>query len=101
MYGKTCCSIFLNVSSDKIVGSPQNGNYLGTLELIALFDPFLAQHINRNANKGRRGTSYLSKTICEEFIQLMATRVREHIVNISEHLNCCRLQPTSSVRVPS
>ena len=50
-----------------------------TWELIALFDPFLAQHINRNATKGRGHTSYLSKTICEEFIQLMATRVREHI----------------------
>ena len=65
--------------SSEIVGSPKNGNYLGTLELIAVFDPFLAQHINRNANKGRGHTSYLSKTICEEFIQLMATRVREHI----------------------
>ena len=40
--------------SNEIVGSPKNGNYLGTLELIAVFDPFLAQHINRNANKGKR-----------------------------------------------
>ena len=65
--------------SNEIVGSPKNGNYLGTLELIAVFDPFLAQHINRNANKGRGHTSYLSMTICKEFIKLMATRVREHI----------------------
>ncbi|XP_046864353.1 uncharacterized protein LOC124458367 [Xenia sp. Carnegie-2017] len=66
--------------TDEIVGSPKNGNYLGTLELISMFDPFLAQHINRNANKGKGHTSYLSKTICEEFIQLMATRVREQIL---------------------
>ncbi|XP_028404819.1 zinc finger MYM-type protein 5-like [Dendronephthya gigantea] len=57
--------------SDEIVGSPKNGNYLGTLELISLFDPFLAQHINRNANKGKGHTSYLSKTICEKFIHLI------------------------------
>ena len=66
--------------SDEVIGSPKNGNYLGTLELIAMFDPFLAQHINHNANKGRGHTSYLSKTICEEFIHLMANRVREHII---------------------
>ena len=66
--------------SDEVIGSPQNGNYLGTLELIAIFDPFLAQHINHDANKGRGHTSYLSKTICEEFIHLMAHRVREHII---------------------
>ena len=65
--------------SNEIVGSPKNGNYLGTSELIAIFDPFLAQHINRNTNKGRGHTSYLSKTICDEFIHLMATRVRQHI----------------------
>jgi hypothetical protein len=61
--------------SDEVVGSPRNGNYLGILELLAKFDPFLAQHINQNANKGRGHTSYLSKTIWEEFIQLMGNRV--------------------------
>ena len=39
--------------SDEVVGSSRNGNYLGILELLAKFDPFLAQHINHNANKGR------------------------------------------------
>ena len=39
--------------SDEVIGSPKNGNYLGTLELIAMFDPFLPQHTNHNANKGR------------------------------------------------
>ena len=38
--------------SDEVIGSPTSGNYLGTLELLAMFDPFLAQHINDNANKG-------------------------------------------------
>ena len=66
--------------SDEVVGSPRNGNYLGILELLAKFDPFLAQHISHNANKGRGHTSYLSKTICEEFIELMGNRVFDHIV---------------------
>ena len=58
--------------SNEIIGSPRNGNYLGTLELLAIFDPFLVQHIKRNANKGRGHTSYLSKTIRDEFIHLLA-----------------------------
>ncbi|CAB4019206.1 zinc finger MYM-type 1-like [Paramuricea clavata] len=66
--------------SNEIVGSPRNGNYLGTLELLAIFDPFLVQHIKRNTNKGRGHTSYLSKTICDEFIYLLANRVHEYIV---------------------
>ena len=30
---------------DEIIGSSTNGNYLGVLEIISQFDPFLAQHI--------------------------------------------------------
>ena len=61
-------------------GSPNNGNYLGLLELVAKFDPFLLAHINRYGNSGSENPSYLSKTICEEMIQLMAKKVKESIV---------------------
>ena len=37
--------------SDEVIGSPTNGNYLATRELLAMFDPFLAKYINNNANK--------------------------------------------------
>lgn len=57
--------------------SPQNGNFLGLLELIAQFDPFLADHISRYGNSGK--PSYLSKTICNEIIDLMAEKVRNSI----------------------
>ena len=50
------------------------------MELLAKFDPFLAQHIHHNASKGRGHTSYLSKTICEEFIHLMGNRLLNHII---------------------
>jgi hypothetical protein len=66
--------------SNETIGSPRNGNYLGTLELLAMFDPFLGEHIKRNANKGRGHTSYLSKTICDEFVDLLTNRVREYII---------------------
>jgi hypothetical protein len=66
--------------TDETVGSSNNGNYLGVLELISKFDPFLAQHINEHANQGRGHTSYLSKNICEEFIAVMATKVLSTIV---------------------
>ncbi|XP_043467715.1 uncharacterized protein LOC122501966 [Leptopilina heterotoma] len=56
-------------------GSLHNGNYLMLLELIAEFDPFLADHISRFGNKGTGNTSYLSKTICEELIQILSAKV--------------------------
>ena len=56
---------------DKSFGSETNTNYMGTLELIAKFDPCLAQHIAKYSGAGKGVASYLSKTICEELIQLM------------------------------
>ena len=67
--------------SDEVVGSTNNGNYLGILELVAKFDPFLAQHINIHTNKGRGHTSHLSKTICEELIDLMGNCALDHIIS--------------------
>ena len=65
--------------SDETVGSPHNGNFLGLLELLAMFDPFVAEHINTHVNKGRWYTSCLSKTICEEFINLIGSSILDHI----------------------
>lgn len=45
---------------DEVIGSPHNGNFLGILEVISQFDPFLAEHINQYGQKGRGNTSYLS-----------------------------------------
>jgi hypothetical protein len=61
--------------------TPHNGNFLGLLELIAKFDPFLAHLIKEFGNKGSGVTSYLSKRVCDEFILIMACRVRESILN--------------------
>ena len=41
---------------NEVLGSPHNGNYLGILELLSQFDPFLAKHIKKYGNKGRGTT---------------------------------------------
>ena len=60
---------------DEIFGSAHNGNYIGILELLAKYDVFLSQHISEYANKGRGHTSYLSSTICEEFVGILGNKV--------------------------
>ena len=67
--------------SNEVFGSEHNGNYLGCLELLAEYDPFLAQHIERYGNSGRGNPSYLSSTMCEEFVLLMAEELKQVIIN--------------------
>lgn len=62
------------------VGSKFNGNYLGCLELLSKFDPFLTNHIDKYSNKGSGNVSYLSSRICDEFIDLMSKTVLQCIV---------------------
>ncbi|XP_025425934.1 uncharacterized protein LOC112694616 [Sipha flava] len=61
--------------NDSRLGSPSNGNFLGILEVISEFDPFLKQHMNESANKGSGNVSYFSMRICNEIIDLMANEV--------------------------
>ena len=49
--------------------------------MLSEYDPFLAQHIEKYGNRGRGNPSYLSSTICEEFVLLMAEEVRQVIIN--------------------
>lgn len=65
---------------DEIFGSTSNGLYMGMLEIIAKFDPLLDNHIKNYGNKGKGNVSYLSKTICEEFIKLMSEKVLKKII---------------------
>jgi len=65
---------------DEVLGSVHNGNFLGILELIAQFDPFLLNHLQQYGNAGRGVPSYISSTIVEGLIQLMADKVHATIV---------------------
>ncbi|XP_044591536.1 zinc finger MYM-type protein 1-like [Cotesia glomerata] len=61
------------------IGDPHNGNFLGTVELLAEFDPFLSEYLKLYAHPGSGNTSYLSKTIYEEIILLMQNKVLQQI----------------------
>lgn len=52
--------------SDQTIGSSTNGNYLGLLELIGEYDPFLATHIANHGNKGK-GIILRTTSISEQF----------------------------------
>lgn len=66
--------------ADERLNSLQNGNFLGAIELLAKFDPFMASHITRYGNAGRGIPSYLSKTIYEELIILMKQHLTKQIL---------------------
>lgn len=78
---KFLCERSLSFRGDnEAFGVSNNGNYLGILELISQFDPFLKEHILKYGNQGTGNPSYLSKTICEELIQLMGKKVLKTII---------------------
>ncbi|XP_074038063.1 zinc finger MYM-type protein 1-like [Leptinotarsa decemlineata] len=50
------------------------------LEVLAEFDPFLREHIRKYGNPGKGHISYLSSTICDEFIELLGKKVTDYIL---------------------
>ncbi|XP_046492919.1 uncharacterized protein [Neodiprion pinetum] len=49
--------------------------------LLAEYDDFLRQHMQKHGNPGCGHTNYLSPTICEELIQLMGDQVFNEIIS--------------------
>ncbi|XP_068238412.1 zinc finger MYM-type protein 1-like [Palaemon carinicauda] len=68
------------LGENEVFGLENNGNFLGIIELLAQFDPFLANHVSRLGNAGRGTLSYMSSTICNEFIELMTKKVLNNII---------------------
>lgn len=66
---------------DETIGSRHNGNFLGCLELIAQFDPFLSAHLAKYKNPGKGNVNYLSSTCINEFIGIMAQKVEKQIID--------------------
>lgn len=66
---------------DQTIGSQHNGNFLGILELISQFDPFLSTHLKDRVNKGSGRVNYLSSTIFEELIDLMGAKLLDEITS--------------------
>lgn len=71
--------------SKEIFGCIGNGNFMGALELVAEYDDFLKAHIKTKGNPGSGNISYLSKTICNEFIELMYNKIVSVIVDELKH----------------
>ena len=59
------------IGSEEKIGSQRNGNFLGIIELISQYDPFLAEHLVKYGNLGSGKTCCLSKTIYEDIIHVM------------------------------
>lgn len=91
--------------ANQTCGSTQNGNFLGLLDLLSEFDPLIASHIAKYGNKGKGimyfrnilselnlnellsklkptpgQASYLSDTICDEFIDLIGSKALDVIL---------------------
>ena len=67
--------------SSDLVGPSQNDNFLGILELLAQYDTFLAELIQKRVNKGKRHVLYFASTVCKEFIDVIATKVLDIIIS--------------------
>lgn len=61
---------------DQKFGSTQNGRYFMAMELISDFDPFLVEHIAKFDLCSSGHPNYLSSTIYEEMIQLIADEIK-------------------------
>ena len=66
--------------ADHKIGSQKNGNFLGSLELIAEYDPFLKLHLEKYGNPGKGKVSYLSTSTCEEFVAALGSSVLKQIL---------------------
>lgn len=66
------------------IGDPNNGNFLGLIELLSEFDPLLREHISKIKKAQEEGkrlqAHYLSKDSQNEFIQTCGARVRQKVL---------------------
>ena len=67
--------------SCELVGYPQNGNFLEISKLLTEYNNFLAEHIQKRVSKGKGHVSYFLSTVCEEFIDVIATKVLDIIIS--------------------
>ncbi|GCB81770.1 hypothetical protein scyTo_0021884, partial [Scyliorhinus torazame] len=59
---------------------------MGAIELIAEFDPFLHEHLEK-CNNEKVNATYLSKPVYEELIEIMGKHVQDEIVNQINNLD--------------
>ena len=62
------------------LGASNNGNFLGTIELLLLYDDFLKAHLLKYSQRGTGNVSYLSSDIYEELIKIINIRLLNKII---------------------
>ena len=82
---------------NELLGSSGNGNYLGLIELLAEFDPFLKDHLGKHGQKGRGHASYLSSTVCDQLICMMGEKVKQ---KIASEIQCAKYFPIITDSTP-
>ena len=48
--------------------------------ILAEFDPFIREHIEKFKNPGKGQVCYLSSTICDKFITILGLKIKEKII---------------------
>lgn len=62
------------------LGNPNNGNFIGMIELLGRFDPVIHDHLRRFPNK-ETNEHYLSKNIQNELLNIMGNAVQSKIIS--------------------
>lgn len=57
------------------LGCTNNGNFLGCLEILSEYDQMMSNHLQQYGSKRYCDPSYLSWGICDDVIDLMASKV--------------------------
>ena len=65
--------------TEEKLNAPNNGNFLGLVQLVAKFDPVLQEHVRRISNDEIHD-HYLGKRMQNEFIQLISNHVLKEIL---------------------
>ena len=75
---------FRGSANHETIGDPKYGNFLGLAQLLAKFDPVMAEHLSK-VNSNMISDHYLSITIQDELIELTGHKiVSEIVVNLQE-----------------
>ena len=77
---------FRGSACHETIRDPRNGNFLLLAELLAKFDPIMAEHLEK-VDSNTLSDHYLSKTIQNELIDLMSTKIVSEIVNHCKRQN--------------
>ena len=80
------CVLFLSQrnlpfrGTNEVIGAFDNGLFLGLLELIAKAEPLISEHLRKSSTVSGK-VSYLSATIQNEFISILANNVVQKIIH--------------------